>query len=59
MEQHPIITLGKAASDLGISYNTVSTAVKRLEALGVASETTKASRNRVFSYEAYLDLLRP
>jgi len=33
-------------------------AVKKLMALGVLRETTNASRNRVFAYDAYLTILR-
>jgi hypothetical protein len=41
-----------------LSYNTVSTAVKKLVTLGILKETTNTSRNRVFSYEEYLNILR-
>ena len=58
LEQHPIINIRKTSQALGISYNTASTAVKKLVELGVLHETTNASRNRVFAYQAYLDILR-
>jgi len=58
IEQYPIIDIGKTAKHLGLSYNAVSNAVKKLMALGVLRETTNASRNRVFAYDAYLAILR-
>ena len=58
IEQHPIISINKTSTALGISYNTVSSAVKKLEKIGVLKQTTNASRNRVFAYEDYLQILR-
>lgn len=58
IEQYPIVDIKKTAQDLDLSYNTVSTAVKKLVTLGILKETTNASRNRVFSYEEYLNILR-
>ena len=48
----------KPNGELDISYNTVATAVKKLVELGILQETTNATRNRVFAYEAYLWILR-
>ncbi len=59
LEQHPIITVGPAAKDLGVSFNTAASAVKKLVELGILQETTNASRSRVFAYEEYLAILRP
>lgn len=56
--QYPIIDIGKTAEHLGLSYNAVSNAVKKLMELGILRETTNASRNRVFAYDAYLTILR-
>ena len=58
IEQYPIIDIKKTAKELNISYNTVSTAVKKLVELGILQETTNAARNRVFAYEEYLGILR-
>jgi Fic family protein len=59
IEQHPIITIGHTAEALKLSYNTVSSAVKKLVDLGILRETTNSARNRVFAYEDYLSILRP
>lgn len=58
LEQHPIIDIKHTATALGVSYNTVSTAVKKLIELDILRETTNAARNRVFAYEKYLAILR-
>ena len=58
LEQYPIIDIKRTAADLGISYNTVSGAVGKMVQAGILRETTNASRNRVFSYEEYLNILR-
>lgn len=58
IEQYPIIEIKRTAADLGVSYNTVSSAVDKLVQTGILKETTNVSRNRVFSYEEYLNILR-
>jgi Fic family protein len=58
LEGHPIIDINKASRDLGISFNTTSRAIKRLVELGILAQTENAQRNRVFTYQAYLDILR-
>lgn len=58
LEQHPIIDIGRTAAALGVSYNTVSSVVKKLVGLGILKETTNAARNRVFAYSRYLEILR-
>jgi Fic family protein len=58
LESNPIIDIGKTADALGLSYNTVSSAVKRLVDAGVLIQTEDAARNRTFAYEDYLDILR-
>lgn len=58
LEQHPIIDIRKTADELGMAFNTVSSAVKRFEECGILRQTNNASRNRVFEYEGYLEILR-
>ena len=58
IEQFPIIDIKKTAEELGISYNTVSSAVKKLVKIGILEATTNYARNRVFVYKEYLDILR-
>ena len=58
LEQNPIIDIGKTAEALGLSFSTVSGAVKRLEEKGILIQTSNAGRNRVFAYQEYLGILR-
>ena len=58
LEQHPIIDIKRTATALDVSYNTAAKAVGKLVDLGILRETTNAARNRVYSYQAYLEILR-
>ncbi len=58
LEQNPIIDIRKTAGALGLSFSTVSGAVKRLEEKGILIQTNNVSRNRVFAYQEYLGILR-
>lgn len=57
LEKNPIIDINKTAAALSISFNTVSNAVKHLQEIEILEQTINRSRNRVFSYKAYLDIL--
>lgn len=58
LESSPIIDIGKTAGFLGISYNTVSSAVEALQRIGILVENKKKGRSRTFSYDEYLEILR-
>lgn len=58
LESHPIIDIGKTADTLALSFNTVSSAVKRFMDAGILVQTENANRNRTFAYEEYLRILR-
>jgi len=58
LEANPIIDIAKTAAALGISFNAVSSAVKRLMTAGILEQTAGDQRYRTFSYAAYLDILR-
>lgn len=58
LKEHPIFDIGKTATALGLSFNTVSSAVKTLSELSIVTEQTSKSRNRVFEYTAYLTILK-
>lgn len=58
LEQHPIIGIGKTAKELNLSYNTVATLVEKFEKLGILHKTQNKSRNRIFEYTEYLNILR-
>lgn len=50
--------IGKTAKDLSLSYNTVSSAIARFEELGILSLVNKQDRNKVYSYDDYISILR-
>ena len=58
LEANPIIEITKTARALDMSFNTVSAAIKRLCDAGILVQSSGEQRNRVFSYEEYLNLLR-
>ena len=58
LEAHTIIEIGKTAKDLSLSYNTVASAVSRFEALGILSLVNNQDRNKVYSYDDYISILR-
>ena len=57
LERSPIVSITFVADELGLSFPTVSTAIKRLESLGLVQELSGQMRGRSFAYRAYLDLL--
>lgn len=58
LERNPIIEIGKTAEELGLSFATTSNTVKRLEAMGILIQSNESKRNRVYSYEPYIEILR-
>ena len=58
VERYPIIDIRRTATDLNVSYNTISSAVRKLVQAEVLVEKTNSARNRVFAYEDYLNILR-
>lgn len=58
LESNPIIDIGKTATALGLSYNTVSKAVSILEEKRILFQTAKAGKAKIYSYADYLDILR-
>lgn len=58
LESNPIIDIGKTAKAIGLSFNTVSSIIKKFINFGILSQTENASRNRTFIYNEYLDILK-
>lgn len=53
----PVVTLPLVVEMLGVSKPTASKAIGVLEAMGVLKETSGKQRDRVYAYQAYLDVL--
>ena len=58
LEAHPMIDVKKTAETLGISYNAVSRAVAVLIEKGILEQRTQVGKTRIYSYAAYLEILR-
>lgn len=57
LRQRPLCSLRQLASSAGISFPTASKAMMALVEMGIARELTGQRRNRVFVYDAYLNML--
>ncbi len=58
LKEHPIVNISATAKAVGLSYNTVSAAIKKLRSVGIVTERTTKARNRVFEYSEYLTILK-
>jgi len=58
LPKQPIVTVASSVERLGSTKPTVSKAINALVNAGILVETTGRRRDRLFSYRAYLDLLR-
>lgn len=57
LQKKPVIAIPRASQDIGISQPTVTSALKRLEEIGVVKEITGKTRDRIYVYKEYLDIL--
>ena len=57
LRQRPLCSLRQAGATAAISFPTVSKAMLALVEMGIARELTGQRRNRVFVYDAYLNIL--
>ena len=55
--RRPLISVSEVCQQTGLSFPTVSAAIQRLGRLGIVREITGKRRNRIFAYQAYLDIL--
>ncbi len=58
LERNPIMEIKGTAQNLGLSFNTVASSIKRLVDIGILVQSSGDKRNRTFSYKKYLDILR-
>lgn len=57
LRQRPLVSLSQIGQSVGISFPTASKAMLALVEMGIARELTGQRRNRVFVYDAYLNIL--
>jgi Fic family protein len=55
--EHPIATSGSLVARTGITPATVNKALGHLEQFGIVREFTAQKRNRLFSYEGYIEIM--
>lgn len=53
----PCLSITKAAAELDLSVPSTTSTVQKLVEIGVLREMTGKARNRIFAYEAYLEIL--
>jgi Fic family protein len=58
LEENPIIEIRKTADALDTTFKTIADSVRRLCDMGILTQSSGEQRNRIFSYTAYLDILR-
>lgn len=58
LEKNPIIDIRKTSDALGFSYNTTAKYVDTLCRKGILAQTAKLGKAKIYSYVAYLDILR-
>ena len=57
LRQRVVVSIPRAARELGLTWPTVNAALGRLEALGIAEETTGRARGRMWVYRRQMELL--
>ncbi|MBU2804474.1 Fic family protein [Acidithiobacillus ferridurans] len=57
LRQRPVNDLGQISRQAGVSFPTASKAMLALVEMGIARELTGQRRNRVFVYDAYINIL--
>lgn len=57
LQRKPVLVIPRASKDIGISQPTVTAALRRMEEIGVVKEITGKARDRIYVYQAYLDIL--
>ena len=57
LRRRPVATIGMLAQQTGVSFATAARHVEALVQLGILRELTQKSRERVFAYKRYLDIL--
>lgn len=57
LQATPLITIPRASQKTAISVPTVTAALSRMEELGIVREITSKRRDKLYSYEGYIQLL--
>ena len=55
IERNPIFSIRDIQDESHLSFNTVNTAVSKLEELGIVRKQVEVKRNKVYMYGEYLE----
>ncbi len=58
LQRKPIISVPIASKELNLAAPTVRSSIEKLKELGLVKEITGKKRDRLFSYQSYLDILQ-
>lgn len=58
LESNPIIDIGQTAKNIGLTFNTVSSIIKKFINVGILKQLESGNRNRTFIYSDYIDILK-
>ena len=58
LQKKPIISVPMASKELNLSAPTVRNSIDKLKEIGLVKEITGKKRDRLFSYQSYLDILQ-
>ncbi len=57
LQKTPVLGIPRTSKDLNISQPTVTSALKKLEEVGIVREITGKARDRMYVYQRYIDIL--
>jgi Fic family protein len=57
LQKKSVLEIPRASMEIGISQPTVTSALKKLEEIGIVKEITGKARDRIYVYKKYLDIL--
>ncbi len=57
LQSMPLVTIPRASLETALSVPTVTAALARLEEIGIVREITSRRRDKLYSYEKYIQLL--
>lgn len=57
LQKQPVLGIPKASKVIGISQPTVTSALQKLQEIGLVEEITGKARGRIYVYREYLDIL--
>jgi len=57
LQKKPVLEIPRASQEIDISQPTVTSALKRLEEIGIVREITGKARDRIYAYKEYLNIL--